>query len=417
MILEGWIRAKLEHAQSSFYPSDPNQYYFDNHDRFDFGEEYKAERVKFKKFIDKEENVEFLISFGYNEIGIKFNVVSRDQSNSDRLSIFKAALAKAVKGYRNFKEHFINRICPKPPEAKLVSPSLLIVLYGFFKGLNKREKSKLLKEMKSSMEDYTSEVKFILTNGKPTEFSSEEDIRATTIEELEIAERLDFSEILVVCDEVYLFVKHHLFARYFFFEDPSQSILTVAWWGFISSLKLQNLYYEVKLLSHDKGEFKEKLTKMKTKRIPSGLDRRREELLALEKRQTIIEDDLREFVKLSNEIYNAINSSQQSTRLWLALQSMRSLPHSLDQAYAMLELNKLGRFSSLMRDLQLWRNELNTIEVKLNRTQLVITFSVLGALVLLVLIFKYLGFEIGFIADSLQILTFVVAIILLLIRH
>jgi hypothetical protein len=156
---------------------------------------------------------------------------------------------------------------------------------------------------------------------------------------------------------------------------------------------------------------------MKKARFPIRLDRRRKELLVLEKRQAIVANDLKETINLSNSIYDGLKESDYSDTIWGLLGSAGSLPHSLDQAYAMLELNKLGRFSSLMRDLQLRRNELDIIEAKQSRTRLYITFSLFGALGLLVPIIKYLGFEIGFIADFLQILTFVVAMILLLIKY
>jgi len=415
LTLEGWIRSRLEYDQADLAFSDPNRYYFDHHEKFNFGDEYATERLKFKEFDDQSESLRFQIIFGYNEIGIEFALVSRENNETDRLAVFKSFLERVVKAYRNFKEFFVDKICPSLKGIEFKAERLIILPYGFFKGLDLTLKKELQEKMKSTLEEYSSDVKLVLMSEKSRR--SPEKIEITPLLKLKKQTRQDFYSITINCDEIYLFVKHHLYARYFIFEDPSLSVLTVAKWGFLSSLKLQDIYYELELLNHDKNNFNASLKKLKKACIPIRLDRRHKELLVLEKRQAVVADDLKEATNLSSAIYDGLKGSDHPDKIWEVLDGADSLPHSLDQAYAMLELNKLGRFSSLMRDLQLWRNELNTIEAKLNRTQLYITFSVLSALALLVSIIKYLGFEIDFVADFLQILTFVVAMLLLLIRH
>lgn len=414
LTLEGWIRSRLEYDQTDL-ASDPNRYYFDHHEKFNFGDEYTTERLKFKEFVDQSENLGFQIFFSYNEIGIRFALVSRENDETDRLAVFNSFLERVVKAYRNFKEYFVDEICPSLKGIEFKAERLIIISYGFFKGLSSTLKKELQKKMKSTLEEYSSNVRLVLMSGKSRR--SPQKIEITSLLELEKQARQDFYSITMICDEIYLFVKHHLYARYFIFEDPSLSVLTVGQYGFLSSLRPQDIYYELELLNHDKNNFNAALEKMKKACFPMRLDRRRKELLVLEKRQATVADDLKETINLSNAIYDGLKESDYSDKIWGVLESADSLPHSLDQAYAMLELNKLGRFSSLMRDLQLSRNELDTIEAKLSRTRLYITFSLLGALGLLVSIIKYLGFEIGFIADFLQILTFVVAILLLLIKY
>ena len=229
--------------------------------------------------------------------------------------------------------------------------------------------------------------------------------------------RFDFGTIIVVCGEIYLFVDHHLFATYFILEDPSLSLMTVAKWGFISSLKLQDLHYEMKDYYRKIENLRTNLEKTRKSLIPRGLNLRREELTDLEKTQTIIEDDLREFTNLSNKIYDGVNSNEFATKLWYVLNTMESLPHSLFHAYGILSMGKLGRFSGFKRDLLVLGSELKILEMKFKKIELDITILTLLFLLIVVPVSVYASrIEIEYIADIFQILTFGVAFILLVLR-
>ena len=271
--------------------------------------------------------------------------------------------------------------------------------------------------MKSALKEYTSDVKFVLTDEKLTDYSDKKEMRPITMKELEELRRFDFYTILIVCGEIYLFVDHHLFARYFFLEDPSLSLITVAKWGFISSLKLQDLHYEIKDYYKRMGKWMTNSEKMKKSLFPRGLNLAREELIDLEKTHAIIEDDLREFTNLSNKIYDGFERNDYSTKVRAVLDTMESLPHSLFHAYGILTMGKLGRFSGFKRDLLVLRSELKMLEMKFKKVELRLTILALVTLSLAVPVMVYASrIEIGYIADVFQILTFCVAFILLLLR-
>ena len=417
-VFEGWIRTKLDYSQSSSFISDVNQNYFDNHTKFNLGDESKSQRIKYLEFTDNEEKIQYLVMFGYDQIGVRFTVVTREEKAKDRISIFTSSLSRVIKGYRNFKEHFSNEICPSSMNIQFASQNLLILLRGFFKGLTTKQRNNLLKKMKSALKEYTSDAKlFLLADEELIDYSDKKEMRALTGEELVELSRFDFGTILVVCGEIYLFIDHHLFGRYFILEDPSLSLMTVAKWGFISSLKLQDLHYEMKDYYGKIENLKANLDETRKSFICRGLNLRREELTGLEKIQTIIEDDLREFTNLANKIYDGVNSNKLAAKLWYVLNTMKSSPDSLFQAYGILEMAKLGRFSGFKRDLLVLGSDLKVLEMKFRKIELDITVLTLLALLLVVPVSVYASqIEIEYIADIFQILTFCVASILLVLR-
>jgi len=279
-----------------------------------------------------------LVKFGYDEIWVRFTVVTTEENAGNRIAIFRSSLSRAIKGYRRFKEHFLGEICPESIKIQFGSraQSLLIVPYGFFDGLNVEQQNTLLKRMKSALKDYTSLVKFMLTNEKMIDYSDGTEVRALSGKELKELARFDFGTVIVVCGELYLFVDHHLFGTYFILEDPSLSLITVAEWGFISSLKLQDIHYEIKDYFRKVGDLTIDLRRMKKQCVPRSLGGQREKLVNLERSQGIIEGDLQEFTRLSNRIYEGIKKNEFSSRIWTVLDALRCLPHSLFQAYGIL---------------------------------------------------------------------------------
>ena len=385
-----------------------------------FEDENKSNRIKFLEFTDEEQDVVYLVTFGYDQIGLRFTVVTRKErvNPKDRISIFQSCLSRAVKGYRNFKEYFLSEICPESTKIQFAprAQSLLLSLYGFFKGLSTKQQNSLLKKMKSALKEYTSDVRFVLTDEKLIDPSDKKEIRALTMGELEELSRFDFGTI-VICGEIYLFVDHHLFGTYFIFEEPSLGLITVAEWGLISSLKLQDLHYEIKDYSSRTERLKTNLKGMRKSIIPRGLDLQREDVIDLERSQAIIENDLKEFTNLSRKIYNGIERNKHSKKVRYVMDTMESLPHSLFQAYGILKLEQLGRFSGFKRDLLELSSELKKLEMSFKKAELYITVLVLLALLLVVPAIVYaLEVDIGYLANIFQILTFGVALILLTLR-
>jgi len=420
-VLEGRIRAKLDYSQSTGFIADTNQFYCDNHTRFSFVDENKSNRIKFFEFTDEEENVVYSVTFGYDRIGLRFTVETREENvtTKDRISIFRSSLSRAVNGYRNFKKYFASEICPESIEIQFAprAQSLLLCLYGFFEELNIKQQNNFLKRMKSELKEYTSDVKFLLTDEKLFDPSDKKEIRALSMEELKKLSGFDFGVILVVCGEIYLFVDHHLFGTQFILEDPSLSLMTVAKWGFISSLKLQDLHYEIKDYTSRIERLKTNLKETGKSLIPRGLDLRREDLIDLEKSQATIENDLKEFTNLSKKIYDGVEKNKHSKEVWGVMETMESLPHSLFYAYGILKMEQLSRFSGFRRSLQDLSYDLKKLEAKFKKSELYTTVLTLLTLLIAVPAIVYvLNVDIGYIANIFQILTFGIAFILLALR-
>jgi len=413
-VLEGWIRAKLDYPISLSYT---HEFYFDNHSRFDFrDEEAKSERIKFSNFINDRENVVLKIIFGYDQIGVQFTIIIKMEEIEDRISIFETALSKAIETYRDFKKNFLSTVCPEEGKGfEFVWERLLLnPVYGFFEGMRSKQKNDFLKEIANLLRNYTSDIRFVLVKKGSKKYNGKRVVRALTGSQITDLSRFEFDSIFVICDEIYLFVSHHLFSRYYFFEDPSIGITTAAKWGFICSLTLLDLHYEIKDFYKAIREEENSLMQIHKKWIPVGLDLRRERLIGLKNRQLNIEDNLREFINLSEKLYDGLKESEfSSTKLWDALTGMESLPHSLFEAFGLLEYRKLGGLTNMRKDIERLTSNLEMLEIKLNRRQIyVISF----VLIIVFSAFHFSRIETGYIADILQILTFVVAIIILLIR-
>jgi hypothetical protein len=413
-VLEGWITARLAYSPSTRFFTDLNEFYFANHTGFDFGDDNRS-RIKCFDFTDEDEDVSYSATFGYDRIGIRFTIATQEETAKDRISILRSSLSKAIKGYKNFKKHFLSKKCPESVKIEFNerSEKLLIVLFGFFDGLSTKQQNNLLRKIKTLLREYTSDVQFLLTNEEMTDYSDKQEIRALTLRELEELTRFDFCTIFIVCGEIYLYVNHHLFARYFILEDPSLGLVTVARWGLISSLNLLNLHYIIKAFDKEIEDLRSKLKEMNKKVIPSGLNAQTEKLIQLEKERISIENDLREFTKLSHEIYIGLNRSEHSMKILDTMNAMESLPHSLYHAHGILTMQKLGRLSGFRESLESLNSERKMLEMKFKKREACLTLLVLT--VVSVALYSA-GLEIGYLADILQILTFGVAIVLLLVR-
>jgi len=409
--VEGWIRAKVDYSQATGTFGDTDHFYFKNHSQFKFGEESKSSRIKSFEYTDKQEKVTYFTTFGYDQIGVSFTVVAED--SKDRGSIFRSSLSRAIRGYKNFTQYFLNDICPKSIKATLKSQSLLISLYGFLEDLTSKQQNSLLRKIKRSLHEYTSDVRFVLANKGLEEHSDERSMRLLTMKEFNDLSKFDFNTITVVSGEIYLFVGHHLFATWFILEDPSLSLKTVATWGFISSLKLKDLHYEIEDYSEKVERLKTNLDRKEKSFIPTGLGSFQEQLIELEKEQVFIEDDLREFTTLSSRIYKGLEKNEYSNQIVSVLENMNSLPHSTFQAYGILRMKQLGRFTSFKRSLVGLSLQLKKLEMKLMRREV----GLFVFLLVLISAFVYVSaIEISYIADILQILTFLVAFGILVLR-
>ena len=417
-VLDGWIRAKLTYFSSNNLVTDPYEFYLSNNSRFNLGGEKQSKRIKTLEFKDDQENVVYSITFAYDEIGISFSLQSVD--GKDSISIFESLLGKAIDGYKRFKEHFQIKMCPKNIKTEFSWQGLMISLYGFLKNLSVEQQNDFLKKVRSLLMKYSSNVQFSVLNRKlEASLNKQNEVRLLSLAEYIEQERFDFGTIiLAIGDETYLYVDHHLFANSFFVDDLSVSLQTVAKWGFISSLFLSDFSYENKKYQVEVGKLRKELDEAQKKRMPFGLDIQQENLTRLERTGASLEDDIAESMNLSDKIYEGINKSENAEELSCVLGTMRSLPHSLDIAYGVLTVSRLGMFSHYRKTLEHLRADLNLLESKFKKLELYTMGSLLIALFALISIANYwaqgkLNAEISYIADILQILTFVVAFTIL----
>ena len=416
--LEGYIRAKLGYP---LLPSDRYHWYFDNHNKFNFEAQQNSWKIKSSEFVDEDRDISYLFTFGYDELGIKFTVVNRKEriDNISRISIFKFSLDRAVKGYRAFKDHFLNEICPDSLKLEFIEQNLVINLFGFFNGLNIKEQNTLMKEMRSCLKKYTSNLKFFLISENLKDYSDVEVAKVLSPMKIEELSRFDFDTISIIVNRIYLFVDHHLFARYFFLEDTSLGLLNVANWGFFCSLKLHDIHFELEDYGINVNKAEENLNNIKKQCYPIGIDAQRENLILLEKKRVLLEDDLREYLTLADKIYDGLNKYKHYEKVYNLLRIMRSLPHTLYQAYGILSVSRLGGLSNHKIILENMNSDLRIIEIKNKRIEIIITSLILvGLFIILHLLKVYYGnlVDVGYLADILQILTFIVAMIIMVTR-
>jgi len=414
LMIEGFIRAKLNYPVLS---EDTYDWYFSNHRIFNFSDEQNSERIKFSIFKDEESAIDYSFTFGHDELEIRFVVKTMSSLTNDdsRISIFKSLINRAINGYRAFKNYFLEKICPDSLELEFGHQNLLLQLHGFLEELDITEQINLIDEMKICLKEYTTDVRFWMIKETLGDFSDKKEIVLLTGKEFEELSRFEFSTIFTIAGEIYLFVDHHLFARFFLLEDPSLSLITVARWGFTCSLMLHDLYFDLADFSSEVKKAEEDRDTLQKQLFPRGIDTQNKNLIQLEKRRASIEDKLREFINMSSKIYNGLNESYFSTYIKDLLQDMRSLPASLDQAYAILKFERLGALSSYKQNIENMFSDLRVIEINNRKKELYFTLG-LGILLVLFIILCPFKSEIGYIADALQILTFIVAVLLLKMR-
>ena len=416
-VLEGWIREKIVYYQSGKPIYDPEKFYFNNHKLFCFEDEIQPYPIKRWEYIDEESIISFRITFGYDQIGIEFTITDRKEGNVDRVSLFNSAIKRVIKAYNNFKDNFLKQNCPSPINIKFDwQPNLLLLNYGYTEGLTEKQQEEFLNKLKTNLEKFTGNVKFVVLNEGVTNPTEKKEIKGYTMREMQELMKLDFKSIIVFIGEVYLFVNHHLFGKQYFLDDPSLSLITVAEWGLISSLKLQDIHFEIEKYSMKWKKLKTDFEKASEKTIIRGLGQLNKELIEIEKSQTFVEYDLREFTNLAEKIIDGIKQNENKAEIYTSLNSMTSLPDSLHYAKGILRLNELGRFSNFKREILELETDLKDLETKSKGQEL----SILA--ILFVIIVPLAGIAAGntdamsYFADFLQILTFGVAFVILFLR-
>jgi hypothetical protein len=357
------------------------------------------------------------VNFAYDEIGIKFTEEILDALNE--VGTFELLLNRAVIAYDEFREYFLRDIVPNSINVKFEWQSLLLVLYGFFKGLETEKRQAQMAEVQEILSKYTAHPKIMedLSEKK----NRPDQIRIVTIKEIEEEEKLEFKTVILsIGEENQFYVQHHLFAKSYFVDDLSSGLTTLAEWGFMSSLMLTDFHMKNNDYTAKIKELQKTVAETKKQRVPLGLDTQQESTMKLEKKHRLIEQQRREFLDLSEKLFESIRESKKGDVYELPDQT-RSLPNSLHPAYGVLTVNKLGVFSRDEEVLDDLRSDLDLLEIKLKKTEL---YSIIISLVVAVSALSGINFftpfkiapEVAYFSDTLGILTFFVALMILTFR-
>lgn len=263
---------------------------------------------------------------------------------------------------------------------------------------------------------YSSNVHVICKNKKDKKVSNDVDIKIKTLKDLEEEAKYDFIDVTVAWGDIYLFVDHYFFRSRFSMFDPSLSVNTVAYGGFVCSLVLQDVHYELKALGVKMGNLRIRIDGMSKKTFPSSVDVFKEELTRLEKTYSIINSDLRDYTSLSNKIFESLSTDEESKRLFGVLRLAVSLPDSLFIAENVLDLNRLEYFSTFKREIVNLRADVKILELRFNRSEVGVTVIVMLSLATVVAFLVYYSVRIDQFADFIGILTFGIALTLLILR-
>jgi hypothetical protein len=420
--LYAWIRAKVWYP--SFYYS--NKFYRENFENFRYPNDVsKMGKLRIFRWFCEEQKVNIVATFGYDQIGIHLYT---DVQKKEEYSIIeiKEAIYRIIKGYQNFKEYFLKDVCPLKKDNdnsdfKLVSEKILVELFEFIDGMDVKHQKSLLNELESYLYNYSSDNKIMLFDSN---------IKIKTNEDFQTQEPV-FDSIYVTCENISLFIYHYI-ATQALALDPSHSIIDASKWGFFSSMALLDLHYDIKELYESIEEERVKLKNLLIKHLPLGLDTYRERSIELEDMAKRTEKNLEDIIDLSKQIYDSLKKPffYQKGRIGFLkerpdlaikvtdlIRNMDSLPHTQFEAGGILELHELGGLRNIRESVDEINDNIELLEIRSNRRinvlEIILSIPILICIIGIVLSYQL---DISRWADILQIVTFVLALLILLIR-
>jgi len=416
--LNGWVRAIVWYPVMVY----GDHYYTENLSRFKFPQNTKTNGRLFSLewFGDKEKVSVFTI-FGYNQIGIHLNIDIKLEEYNDRFIAITVAMKNIMEGYKEFKKYFLEEICPNNVSTNtgekfnFENEKLLIDVSEFFYGQNLRQCHILQKKIYTLLQKYSSNVEFILFDKK-----------LKTQLKKETKNGSDFSYIFASIERIGFVILHHRAIQALIF-DPSKDIIGVCLWGYISTMELLDLHYDIVELNDLISEESLKIESLSKSKIPIGFDLHDEEITRLRLKANNIGNNLEELVSLSREIDESllkpfnfsgieINIREYSQKARSLVNNMDSLPISQFEAQGILETYELGGLRKVRESVDDLDSRIKILRIestrKINVLQIIL---LIGLSVAILAIICVSGIDISGIADALQIVTFFLAIILLII--
>jgi len=414
-----WVRACV------WYPVRVygNRLYLENLNRFRFSPDTdRYGRLRFLRWFSDYEKVSVLALFGYNQIGIQLHVDLELKDYEDMFAAIKTAIERIIKGYQKFKEYFLKEVCPlniqevKDEKFDFKAEKLLIDVSEFLIRIDTKQRNAIIQKMYKFLQNYSSDINFVLFDSalrKPVAKKPEKESV--------------FYEVYVIIESIRLFIYHYLTTGALSL-DPSKSILDICRCGFLSSMALLDIHYDLEEFYRLISEERSKLSELNKRRFPLGLDIHEEKVVQLRKQAMDIENNLEELISLSSEINESLRKPYDfsvksdeipeyaSTVIGL-VNNMNSSPYSQFEAAGILETYELGGLRRVKESVDELDFNLRTLQVHYARVMNFVQMGILISLTfILFVIIWFFNINLGSVADILQIATFFLALLLLLIN-
>jgi len=413
-----WIRARLK------YPfSYTHEWYFNNSEKFHFPSEAERYfRILLLRRFDEELKVNEVIYFGYDQLGLFCEKDCEILNKKDISEKLVETTRVLIAAYEKFKNYFVSQICPKNcanDNYSFFAERILIDISEFLEALDRNDKVKVLKQLTQFLKNYVRDPQVVI-------FSKELENLATekVIKSVDFNEEKEFFSIEIICERIYLFIYHYSVTMPFW--DPSQGLLDCAQYGFFSSLKILDLHYSVKELFRKISEENKKIELLKKSKLKRGLSLYRRRAIELEEEARTCEKRTSELVNFAHALHEGLKSPYDYSfserpeyylSVYTLLSNMDSLPESLFEAGGFLETYQMGGLRNYVDSVRPLKTEIKTLNLHVKKQKLRLF---IGLLILMVIApsglfyLLYGKLELTFIADLVQILTFVIALLILL---
>jgi hypothetical protein len=319
----------------------------------------------------------------------------------------------------------LSEVCPENNGSRnfeINGDQALIDISEFLIDLTTAEKTQILNELKKSLKKYTDEPELTVFGEELKGLETKREIKP-----VHFTKSFIFDDIKVISERVYIFVYHYAVTLALSL-DPSHSINDCARYGFLNSLSLLDLHYSIKSLYDDINSETQELSKIEKSLLPRGLLNHRRKVVELESMAKKYENGLQEALNISNSLHQGLNEPYDANfqkapnyrgKILSVLANMKSLPRSIFDSAGLLEHMELGGLKGIEKDVEPLLTKINIIEAKLDQKSLYLLLGLLFVIIVVPIAADYastMQFNVSLLADLLEIMTFTLALLILIIR-
>lgn len=359
------------------------------------------------------------ITFAYDEFDYhaKKNI-EISEKKQDRILLIKQAINEIVQAYKKIQQEIIDE--PTNKISDFVSAHVIIDVSNFCNDVETKCKLSLLKGFRDFLKDLTYDLQFPSFESASSEYNLDK-----SSDPLE--ENRDFDSIYVVNDELYFFIYHFAITKPLAL-DPSHGIIDCAHYGFSNSLSLLHLDESIKELFENINLESEELQKIENKKIRTGHFDHQRKIMKLEEEAEIYEESLKENINISRLIYEGLNEpydlkfeqqKELAPKVLNLLANVKALPKSVFQSSGLIEYVEFGGLKNIKSSVRPLKNRLKKLELDLEQ-QKWYGFVLLLIILALPIIIDYTLLKndqtLSLMADAIQILTFIFAVVFLTIQ-